>query len=39
MDKIRCIECDFEEVECEGDTCEHCLNAYEKPEEIEYEDD
>lgn len=34
---FKCIECDFEIVESEGDTCEHCLDAYED-EDLEDEE-
>lgn len=33
MEKPRYVECDFEDVEEEGDTCEHCLEEYEDNEE------
>lgn len=39
IEPFRCVECDFEQVDEEGDTCEHCLEAYEEPEDCEYEDD
>ena len=39
MLKPKCIECDYEEVEEEGDRCDDCLGAYEDEDEFEDEDE
>ena len=40
MKKFKCVECDFNEVEADGDTCEDCLAEYDDDEDddIEYEE-
>lgn len=37
-DKFKCNECDFEEVDEEGDVCEHCSDMFED-EDMEEDDE
>ena len=38
MEKFKCVECDFNEVEADGDTCEDCLAEYDDNED-DFEDE
>ena len=38
MEKFKCVECDFNEVEADGDTCEDCLAEYDDDEDDDYDD-
>lgn len=35
MEKFKCIECDYEEVEYDGDMCDECAFDYDDTEEDE----